>query len=126
MARTAFDKHKDPDISDYELAFVSFIEGFNENSTLANVDLLSSIAKAIAHYVDIYGTHQSGSKLIRINRDEIKLDVGNHCFKDNGNAIYKKDSSFLPPPNQLVWGKISIKQDDIEKALEDIKNYQDN
>ena len=117
VTRLAYDKHINPDIPDDYLNFVGFLEDGNNASHDSN-DILSTIAKAVANYVDIYGVHELGEKQIRIEKSELPLSDCKNYFSDNDNdnSIRRKESVLIPI-TKPIWNNLHIKTDDIEKAL---------
>lgn len=118
VARHVYSKHKNPD-DEYDLAFVNFIEGFDD--TTGGTEALNYIAQGIASHVDIFGIHNSGKDQIRINIRELKFKDATDFFGDNGSSIYRK--TYNTTPVQLLWKNINIRKEDVEKAVTSIVNY---
>jgi hypothetical protein len=123
VARKAYDKHKNPD-DEYDLDFVSFIDT-GDDVTGAD-DVLGNIAKAIAHYVEIFGVNKKGKDRIRINIRDLSLRDNRDYFGNDGNSLYRQIYGKNPaPPDQLIWKDICVRKSDEEKALNSILGFRE-
>lgn len=113
VAIKAYEKHRTDDT--YELSSAYFSDSF-ANASNNESEVLNAIAMVIAlSGIDLFGKHAPSNLLERIS-----LNIeNNYQFKDNGNALR------LIGNDTPQYIDLSIKQTDVDNAINEINEYQE-
>ena len=111
VARRSYEKHRTED--KYYLEEADFADEY-ANVDKSESDALNSISMSIALTgVDLYGKH-SPSRIY----EKIPKNIENtHLFRKDGNELCPMGS------DQAEFSEISVKQEDVEKTIENINDY---